>query len=106
MALWSQTLADLDAAVVDVVADDAVFDAAGDGTAPVAVRGVFETPWREPEIGRLRTRVVEPTFIGFSADLGGAVSGTSLLTVDGRTYRVIDVEPGDDGMMKLVLRPE
>lgn len=106
MALWVQSIADFDAAVIEAVADDAVFDAAGDGLAPVAVRGVFDMPWREPEIGRLRTRVLEPTFTGAMSDLDSAISGTSLLTVEGKTYRVIDTEPGDDGIMKLVLRPE
>nr|BDD46289.1 hypothetical protein 9 [Gammaproteobacteria bacterium] len=99
MGSFRQTFAGIDAALINLVGDDGVLDA-------VPLKGLFAAPWRQPEVGQMRTEIIEPEFwVVDAVDLSAVVEGTSVLTVFGDDYTVLDVQPDGDGMTRLPLRP-
>lgn len=106
MGSFEQSFADLDAALIDAVADDASLDVAGDGVTVVALRGLFKAAHSRPDLGGLRTELVDPTFQARTVDLSIAVPGASVLTVNGDAHDVIYNDPDGTGMSTLVLRPQ
>lgn len=105
MSTFEQTFAGIDATLNNVLGDDATLDVNGDGVTVVPVKGMFSAPWTEPRIGGLRTRALEPQFDGLTSDLSAAVKGTSVLTVSGNDYEVVDDEPDGTGRTVLILKP-
>jgi hypothetical protein len=86
-------------------ADDAVFEGLGDTAMldGVAVIGMFNAPWLQPQMGGMGTGIVEPHLVIRDGDLGAAGQG-STVAHDGRTYTVVSVEPDGTGLTALVLR--
>lgn len=105
MGTFEQVFAEHDIALISALGDDGSLDVAGDGTNVVSVKGLFVDPVREPQIGTLRTDIIEPHYIGRTVDLSIAVKGVSILTVSSQSYDVVDLPPPADGITVLVLRP-
>ena len=105
------TFAAVDTAVLGMVGDTAVLDITGDGSALVSAVGEFDAPWLSPQLGSLRTDVLEPMFtlqsIGepVGVDLSRIVKGITKLQFAGKTYLVVDVKPDGTGLAVLPLRP-
>lgn len=86
-------------------ADAAVFGALADlvtlnGT---QVRGMYRAPWQQPDLGTLRTGLVEPVVVVREGDALSAAPGSTLAHA-GRSYTVVAIEPDGTGLVALVLR--
>jgi hypothetical protein len=86
--------------------DDTVFSTLSD---PIevdgrAVRGMFSSPWLAPQLGTLRTGLVEPNVKLRDADAAGVDRGAAVV-FDGAGYEVVSIEPEGTGITTLVLRP-
>jgi hypothetical protein len=88
---------ELDAAVFEDLCDEAVIDGR-------PCLGKFDAPWLQPELGRLRTSIVEPRLVVRDADAAGVARG-SLAAVLGDDYDVVSIEPDGSGVTALILRP-
>jgi len=91
----------------DLVArlDEAVFrelhdEASIDGR---PVRGMFASPWLDPQVGQLKTGIVEPTLTLRDVDACGVDRG-ALVQVCCREYEVVSVEPDGTGVTVLARR--
>ncbi|MFJ4193952.1 hypothetical protein [Pseudomonas sp. NPDC089534] len=93
--------------------DDTVFETLGD-TARIEgydepVLGMFAAPWRQPKMGSLKTALREPVFEIRVRDAHSLRKGL-LVSVDlpvldgGGDYDLIQLEPGGDGLVALILR--
>lgn len=96
---FEQTFADIDATLTNVVGNNLLLDG-------LPVKALFTDPWQEPEVGQLRTDIVEPIVEGLESELGGAIEGTSKITKDGAVYTVIRNPPAVNGITTLALRPD
>lgn len=67
------------------------------------VRGMFTAPWMQPRLGSMHTGIVEPTLVLRDA-AATAASSTSKVTVGGRDYDVVAIEPDGTGLTALALR--
>ncbi|MDR2366435.1 MAG: hypothetical protein LBD68_11400 [Zoogloeaceae bacterium] len=68
-------------------------------------RGMFSAPWLSPELGRLKTGLVEPMLALRDKDAVAALRG-DVVVFEGKSYAVVSVEPDGTGITTLVLRPE
>ncbi|UST93764.1 head-tail joining protein [Pseudomonas siliginis] len=93
--------------------DDTVFETLGD-TARIEgcdepVLGMFAAPWMQPKMGSLKTALREPKFEIRVRDSHGLKRGL-LVSVDlpeldgGGDYDLLQLEPGGDGLVALILR--
>lgn len=93
--------------------DDTVFETLGD-TARIEgsdepVLGMFAAPWLQPKMGNIRTALREPKFEIRVRDSHGLKKGL-LVSVDlpeldgGGDYDLLQLEPGGDGLVALILR--
>lgn len=99
MDTFKQAFAASDKAILNAVGDNALLDG-------LPVRGKFDAPWLQPEIGTMRTGILEPTFTAPGTVIYAAVKG-SLLEFDGDGYDVIKKpKPDGTGMTTLILRPK
>jgi len=99
MGSFEKDFAAYDTAILSAVGDDALLDGN-------LVRGKFDAPWLQPEIGTLRTGLREPTFTAQDAVLATAVKG-SVLDFNDKNYDVVKApKPDGSGMTTLVLRPK
>jgi hypothetical protein len=98
MGNFKQTFAGYDAAILNVVGDEALLDG-------VLVQGKFDAPWLQPDIGTLRTGLREPSFTAPDFVIAAVAKG-SVLTFDGKNYDVLKPEPDGTGMTILPLRPQ
>lgn len=96
MSDFRTLMADADAAVFAGLGDPAMLDG-------IAVVGLFNSPWLQPQMGGMGTGIVEPHLIIREGDLGAAGQG-SVVAFDGHTYTVVSVEPDGTGLVALVLR--
>lgn len=72
----------------------------------VGLRLAMDHMWRPPDIGSVRTALIEPCCYVMMADSAGVHAG-SLLQTQGRSYEVIRIERLEHHqMLKLILRPE
>lgn len=96
---FRELAAEMDAEIFDALADDASIDGR-------PVRGMFSAPWLAPQIGRLKTGIVEPHIVVRNADAAG-VENDAVVTVDGEacSFEVVSIEPDGTGITVLVLRP-
>ena len=95
---FKQTFAQNDASIIAALGDDALLDGQ-------PVRGLFDAPWLQQQLGGLNTSIQEPQFTGRSVDLSAAANG-SVLRVNGSDYEVMPpIEPDGSGMTTLYLRP-
>jgi hypothetical protein len=90
-------VAEMDAAIFEELADDVEIDGA-------PARGMFSAPWLQPEIGRLKTGLIEPRLEVRDGD-AAAVKVCSIVVFDGHEYEVVSIEPDGTGITTLVLRP-
>lgn len=97
MSAFRELAAEMDSAIFDELADDAIIDGR-------PVRGMFSAPWLAPQVGRLNTGIVEPHLIVQDADAGGVGNGAQVI-FDGLGYEVVAIEPDGTGVTVLVLRP-
>ena len=93
--------------------DDVVFETLGDSaqiegrTEPVL--GMFMAPWKSPQFGKIQTAIREPRFEIRVRDSDGLIKGLRV-TVDlpvldgGGEYDLLQLEPGGDGLVALILR--
>ena len=83
-----------------------MFDALADQADIVGrpVRGMFSSPWRAPQVGRLDTGLIEPQLIVRDLDAVDVARGTTL-SFDGQTFEVVGIEPDGTGVTALILRP-
>lgn len=96
---FEQIFSGLDNTLLNAMGDDAIVDEL------VTVRGLFEAPWLQPQMGTLRTSIQEPMFTARSVDLA-LVTENSVLTIKGANYEVVPpFEPDGTGLTKLILRP-
>ena len=86
----------LNPSILAALGDDALLDGR-------AVRILFAAPWIGPEIGTLRTDIVQPIAYLPEADAADARKG-SILAFLGRDYDVVGLEPDGTGWIGLVLR--
>lgn len=86
----------LNPSILAALGDDALLDGRG-------VRILFAAPWIGPEIGTLRTDIVQPIAYLPEADAADAREG-SILAFLGRDYDVVGLEPDGTGWIGLVLR--
>ncbi|WP_350614707.1 hypothetical protein [Pseudomonas sp. HY7a-MNA-CIBAN-0227] len=93
--------------------DDTVFETLGD-TAQIEglsepVLGMFSAPWKQPQFGKLNTGLREPRFEIRVRDSDGLSKGL-LVVIDlpaldgGGNYDLLQLEPGGDGLVALILR--
>ncbi len=93
--------------------DDVVFETLGD-TAQIEGRadpvlGMFTAPWKAPQFGKVHTGLREPRFEVRVRDSDGLSKGLRV-TVDlpaldgGGDYDLLQLEPGGDGLVALILR--
>lgn len=94
---FRELAAELDAAVFEDLGDDVVIDGR-------PCLGKFDAPWLQPEIGRLRTSIVEPRLVLRDADAVGVAKG-ALVAALGAAYDVVNIEPDGSGVTALILRP-
>lgn len=91
---------------LDFAADMPAFfsDFADAGTlAGRPVRGIFDDGAGTPEIGGMRLQQLEPTFT-MPADDTQAGDDTATLVIPQGTYTVRRIEPGDPGLVSLLLK--
>lgn len=86
----------LNPSILDALGDDALLDGR-------AVRILFAAPWIGPEIGTLRTDIVQPIAYLPEVDAADAREG-SIVAFLGRDYDVVGLEPDGTGWIGLVLR--
>lgn len=86
----------LNPSILTALGDDALLDGR-------TVRILFAAPWIGPEIGTLRTDIVQPIAYLPEADAAGAREG-SIVAFLGRDYDVVGLEPDGTGWIGLVLR--
>jgi len=96
---FEQTFSSIDAKLTNVVGNDLLLDG-------LPVKALFTVPWQEPDVGQLRTDVIEPIVEGLESELSGAIEGTSKITKDGVVYTVIRNPPAVNGITTLALRPD
>ena len=98
MSVFREDLvSDMDETILDTLADDAEIDGR-------PVRGMFAAPWLAPQIGHLKTSIVEPQFALLDHDAAGVVKG-SVVVFASLTYEVMTIEPDGTGWTTLVMRP-
>jgi hypothetical protein len=93
--------------------DDTVFETLGDKAriegCDEPVLGMFAAPWMQPKMGSLKTALREPKFEIRVRDSHGLKRGL-LVSVDlpeldgGGDYDLLQLEPGGDGLVALILR--
>lgn len=99
---WRDLVADIDSVVFDTLSDAGTIEGQ-----PVA--GMFSAPWLQPRVGRQTTALREPSFVIRVADSEG-VEKAQTVEIDlpvkdgGGRYTIVNVEPGGDGLITLVLR--
>ncbi|NVH61932.1 hypothetical protein HQ621_13570 [Pseudomonas simiae] len=93
--------------------DDVVFETLSD-TAQIEGRtepvlGMFAAPWKAPQFGKTHTAIREPRFEIRVKDSAGLKQGLRV-TVDlpsldgGGDYDLLQLAPGGDGLVALILR--
>jgi hypothetical protein len=93
---------DIDSTVFDTLADTGYIEGR-------QVLGMFSAPWLQPQMGRLNTGLREPRFVIRLADADG-VDKAQTVRIDlpaldgGGVYTLVNVEPGGDGLVALILR--
>jgi len=97
VANFKQLFAGNDQAIIDAAGDDALLDG-------VPVRGFFEAPWLQPNIGTMRTGLREPMFTAPDNVVADAIK-SSVLRFENIDYSVVNIEPDGTGMTALILRP-
>jgi hypothetical protein len=97
MSRFRKLVAAMDEAIFDTLSDNAVLDGR-------PVRGMFSAPWLQPQIGTLRTGIIEPFITVRDADAAGVERG-AVVTFDNQDYEIVSVEPDGTGVTRLVLRP-
>jgi len=72
----------------------------------VPVCGMFSAPWSDPRLGSMRTGINEPTLVLRDVDVAqaGGVAPSAAVSVAGKTFEVVGVEPDGTGFTTLVLR--
>lgn len=93
--------------------DEVVFETLGDSARiegrEEPVLGMFAAPWLQPKMGKLNTGLREPKFEIRVRDSQGLKKGL-LVSVDlpeldgGGDYDLLQLEPGGDGLVALILR--
>lgn len=97
-------LAEVDAVVFETLGDSARIEGR---TEPVL--GMFSAPWMQPKVGGLNTGLREPRFEIRVSDSHGLSKGL-LVSIDlpaldgGGDYDLLQLEPGGDGQVALILR--
>ena len=97
-------LAEVDAVVFETLGDSARIEGR---TEPVL--GMFSTPWMQPKVGGLKTGLREPRFEIRVSESHGLSKGL-LVSIDlpaldgGGDYDLLQLEPGGDGQVALILR--
>lgn len=97
-------LAEVDAVVFETLGDSARIEGR---TEPVL--GMFSAPWMQPKVGKLNTGLREPRFEIRVSDSHGLSKGL-LVSIDlpaldgGGDYDLLQLEPGGDGQVALILR--
>ena len=97
-------LAEVDAVVFETLGDSARIEGR---TEPVL--GMFCAPWMQPKVGGLNTGLREPRFEIRVSDSHGLSKGL-LVSIDlpaldgGGDYDLLQLEPGGDGQVALILR--
>ncbi len=93
--------------------DDVVFETLGDSAEiegrEKPVLGMFAAPWKQPLFGKTPTGLREPRFEIRVKDSDGLRKGLRV-TIDlpaldgGGDYDLLQLEPGGDGLVALILR--
>lgn len=96
MTDFSSLTAGMDNIVFNVLADSVTVN----GT---PIRGMYSAAWRQPDIGTLRTGMVEPVVVVQAADAAGLQLG-AVVVCQGVRHTLISVEPDGAGLVALVLR--
>lgn len=97
-------IADVDAVVFETLGDSARIEGYDE-----PVLGMFAAPWLQPKMGNTRTALREPKFEIRVRDSHGLRKGL-LVSVDlpeldgGGDYDLLQLEPGGDGLVALILR--
>ncbi len=97
-------MAEVDATVFETLGDSARIEGYDE-----PVLGMFLAPWLQPKIGRSVTGLREPRFEIRVSDSSGLRKGL-LVSVDlpaldgGGDYDLLQLEPGGDGVVALILR--
>jgi hypothetical protein len=89
-------------------ADGEIFDRLHDATLidGISVQGFFAAPWYQPQIGQLKTAVVEPQLTVRDIDVVDVQRGAVITRLsDGSLYDVVSIEPDGTGVTNLILRP-
>ena len=97
-------IAEVDAVVFETLGDTARIEGYDE-----PVLGMFAAPWLQPKMGKLNTGLREPKFEIRVRDSHGLKKGL-LVSVDlpeldgGGDYDLLQLEPGGDGLVALILR--
>ena len=97
-------VADIDAVVFETLGDTAQIEGRAE-----PVLGMFAAPWKAPQFGKVHTGLREPRFEIRVKDSDGLSKGLRV-TVDlppldgGGDYDLLQLEPGGDGLVALILR--
>lgn len=97
-------VAEVDAVVFETLGDSARIEGRDE-----PVLGMFSAPWLHPKIGKLNTGLREPRFEIRVSDSHGLEQGM-LVSIDlpaldgGGDYDLLQLEPGGDGLVALILR--
>lgn len=97
-------MADVDAVVFETLGDTARIEGREE-----PVLGMFSAPWLQPKIGKMNTGLREPRFeirVSDSHELKkGLLVSVDLPELDGGgDYDLMQLEPGGDGLVALILR--
>ena len=97
-------IAEVDAVVFETLGDTARIEGREE-----PVLGMFAAPWLQPKFGKLNTGLREPRFEIRVSDSHGLEQGM-LVSIDlpaldgGGDYDLLQLEPGGDGLVALILR--
>lgn len=97
-------IAEVDAVVFETLGDTARIEGREE-----PVLGMFAAPWLQPKFGKLNTGLREPRFEIRVSDSHGLQQGL-LVSIDlpaldgGGDYDLLQLEPGGDGLVALILR--
>jgi hypothetical protein len=97
-------VAEVDAVVFETLGDSARIEGREE-----PVLGMFAAPWLQPKFGKLNTGLREPRFEIRVSDSHGLQQGL-LVSIDlpaldgGGDYDLLQLEPGGDGLVALILR--
>lgn len=97
MSAFRDLMTEMDSAIFETLTDDVTING-------LPVKGLFSSPWLQPQIGRLNTGIIEPQVVVRDSDVLGIEKGDPVVA-NGDEYEIVNIEPDGSGVTALILRP-